>query len=71
MVIIRKYEVNHPVVGVADSWEAFESATIKEKKKNHAKKYPEEFGWDKGWEEFYKDSLKKSYFAEEITYWKD
>lgn len=70
MYLIRKYEMNHPVVGVADSWEAFEAAKLAEKKEAHAKKYPENFGWDKGWESFYKESIQKSYYAEKITYWK-
>lgn len=70
MFIIRRYEMNHPVVGIADSWEAFEAAKLAEMKAIHEKRDPD-FPWDKNWEKHYKEIIKEQFYAEKPTnYWK-
>lgn len=71
MFMIRKNERNHPVIGVADSWEAFENAKLEELKEMHAKRNPYS-PWDTGWERHYKEMyIDGHYYAEEVeNYWK-
>jgi len=71
MLMIRKNERNHPVVGVADTWETFETAKLNELKEMHAQHHPES-PWDASWETHYKETyIDNCYYAEKVeNYWK-
>lgn len=71
MVIIRRKERGFPVVGVADSWEAFRAAKIEELKEKHAKWHPDS-PWESSWEKHYEEVyITNVYHAEEVkNYWK-
>ena len=71
MLIIREKVMNYPVIGIADSWDAFEKAQMEKKIVEHKRRFPE-YPWDEDWEKHYRKAIISHYFAEEPkNYWKD